>query len=195
VRLRAGLAHHVLDSQRVFRAVLEAMSHPGRIVSLPRPVETPPPLNAATAAFCLALLDAETPLWLDALAGRPEVEDYLRFHCGCPIEPEPARSRFAVVVDPGRMPRLEAFDPGSEEFPDRSATLVVEVEALLPGEGKRLTGPGIDGHTRLLASGMPAAFWGDLERNHSIFPRGVDVVLTAGQSIAGLPRTTRVERD
>jgi alpha-D-ribose 1-methylphosphonate 5-triphosphate synthase subunit PhnH len=195
MKLTAGLADHVRDSQRVFRAVLDAMSHPGRVVHVAVPAETPPPLDGATAAFCLALVDLETPLWLDVAARTPEVAGYLRFHCGCPVVENAARARFALVADPRRAPALEIFDPGREDFPEESATLVVQVDALVPGTGRRLVGPGIDGEARLAASGVPAAFWDDLRRNHALFPRGLDVVLTSGRSMAALPRTTRVDPD
>jgi alpha-D-ribose 1-methylphosphonate 5-triphosphate synthase subunit PhnH len=139
-----GLAEPVLDSQRIFRAVLDAMPHPGRVVSVPVPIEAPAPLEPATAALCLALVDLETLLWLDTAAGQPEVIDYVRFHCGCPITAEPGRARFAVVADAPQMPDLGVFDAGSDEYPDRSATVIVQVGALTAGVGVRLTGPGIE---------------------------------------------------
>jgi len=195
VTIQAGLAHAVLDSQRIFRALLDATSHPGRVVSVPPPVETPAPLWPATASLCLGLVDLETPLWLDAAARRPEVIEYLRFHCGCPMAVEPDRARFAVAADPREMPGLEAFDAGSDEYPDRSATVIVQVESLEMGAGMRLSGPGIDGEARLDASGLPEGFWGGARRNHALFPRGVDVILTAGNQLAVLPRTTRVTEE
>src|SRR5262245_39312327 len=64
VMVRAGLAEPVLGSQQIFRAVLDAMAHPGRIVSVPPPLDTPAPLWSATASMCLTLVDGETPVWL-----------------------------------------------------------------------------------------------------------------------------------
>src|SRR5260370_25126582 len=78
--MRPGLADPVLDSQRIFRGVLDAMSHPGRIVALAVDDAAPGALYPATEAVCLALVDFETPLWLDA-AGRPAaVTGLTRFH-------------------------------------------------------------------------------------------------------------------
>jgi alpha-D-ribose 1-methylphosphonate 5-triphosphate synthase subunit PhnH len=191
--VRPGLADPVLDSQRIFRGVLDAMSHPGRIVAPAVADAAAGPLHPATEAVCLALVDFETPLWLDAAGRSADVIAHLRFHCGCPIVDEPAHARFAVVVDPARMPELERFDPGTDEYPDRSATVIVQVGALSGGAGRRLTGPGIQSEVRLDAPGLPEHFWASLRANHDRFPRGVDVLLTAGGRLAALPRTTRVE--
>jgi alpha-D-ribose 1-methylphosphonate 5-triphosphate synthase subunit PhnH len=188
-----GFADPVLDSQRAFRALLDAMDHPGRVVDVPGSETAPDPLHPATAAVCLTLADFETPLWLDAWASTLETLAYLRFHCGCRLVDAPGQARFGLISEPGSMPRLSAFELGSDEFPERSTTLLVQVEGLTAGRGRRLTGPGIRIETRLEARGLPDAFWQDLRHNHALFPRGVDVLLTAGRQLAALPRTTAVE--
>jgi alpha-D-ribose 1-methylphosphonate 5-triphosphate synthase subunit PhnH len=188
----AGLADPVLDSQRIFRSVLDAMSHPGRIVSVDPPSETPEPLWAATASVCLALADLETPLWLDAAARQQAVIDYFRFHCGCAITSEPRAARFGVIADPRRMPTLDAFDVGSDEYPDRSATVIIQVESLAAGSGRRLAGPGIADEVLIDARGLPDGFWHAVLANRALFPRGVDLILAARDTIVGLPRSTRV---
>jgi alpha-D-ribose 1-methylphosphonate 5-triphosphate synthase subunit PhnH len=58
----SGLVDPVLDSQRVFRMVLDAMAHPGTVVEVPGPEAAPPPLHLAAAAVCVALVDFDTPL-------------------------------------------------------------------------------------------------------------------------------------
>ena len=191
--MRPGLTDPTLDSQRIFRGLLEAVSRPGRIVDVAGAVEGPAPLHPAAAAVCLTLLDFETPLWLDGAAARPDVLEWLRFHCGAPVVVRPEAARFALVADPSAMPALQAFDAGTAEYPDRAATVIVQARALLGGVGRRLAGPGIEREARLDVDGVPEAFWIWLRDNHAAFPRGVDTVLTAGRMIAALPRTTRVE--
>lgn len=188
-----GLGDIVLDSQRIFRAVMDALAHPGRIVEVPGPLEAPQPLHRAAAAICLTLVDFETPLWLDAAAATLEARDYLRFHCGCRVVDAPATARFALIADPGTMPRLDRFEAGSHEYPDTSATVIIQARALSEGDGRRLSGPGIDGHARLGAAGLPQSFWRGLRDNHALFPRGVDVLLTDGGRLSALPRTTLAE--
>jgi alpha-D-ribose 1-methylphosphonate 5-triphosphate synthase subunit PhnH len=187
----AGFADPVLDAQRTFRAVLDAMAHPGRVVSL-APLDAPAPLGAAAAAVCLTLLDLDTPVWLDPAAATADVVAYLRFHCGAPVVGAPAAARFAVVADPARMPTLGAFAGGTDERPDLSAMLVIQVTALTGERGARLTGPGIEGEALLEVVGAPA-LWRDWRANTGRFPRGVDVILCAGAHLAALPRTTCVE--
>jgi alpha-D-ribose 1-methylphosphonate 5-triphosphate synthase subunit PhnH len=187
-----GFADPVLDSQRVFRTVLDVMAHPGRVATLSG-LDPPAPLGEAAAAVCLALLDFETPLWLDPSAATGDVVAWLRLHCGVPLVDDGAAARFVLVADAGTMPPLEAFDAGSDERPDLSATLVLQVGGLLGGTGPRLKGPGIDGESRLEVMGAPAGFWPAIGANGARFPRGIDVILCAGDRVAALPRTIRVE--
>jgi alpha-D-ribose 1-methylphosphonate 5-triphosphate synthase subunit PhnH len=91
------------------------------------------------------------------------------------------------------MPSPDAFDSGTAEYPERSATLIVQVQSLLGGTGRRLKGPGIAGEARLEVAGASKAFWTWMAANHALFPCGADVVLSAGRVIAALPRTTEVE--
>jgi alpha-D-ribose 1-methylphosphonate 5-triphosphate synthase subunit PhnH len=99
---------------------------------------------------------------------------------------------FALVIEPLALPPLSAFNIGTDEFPDRSATLILEVAALQEGFGARLSGPGIrDRHLRV--GGLPEQFWTERVELQELFPRGLDVVLTCGDRLAALPRTTRRE--
>src|SRR5262245_14435263 len=191
--MNAGLADPVIDSQRIFRALLEAIAHPGRVVEVGGPTDAPRSLDPAAAALCLTLVDGETPLWLDPAARADEVSGYLRFHCGCPIVATPDAARFALITEPRTMSPLTAFTQGTAESPDRSATLILQVGTLIAGHGRRLTGPGIAHEARLDVPALGATFWTELRDNHARFPRGVDVLLTAGTVVAALPRTTHVE--
>src|SRR5262249_8225957 len=187
-----GLADPTLDSQRTFRSVLEAVSRPGRIVDVAASVQPPAPLHPATAALCLTLLDFDTPLWLDAAAARPEVVEWLKFHCGMPVTTDPSSAVFALIADGSTLPALSTFNAGTAEHPERSATLIVQVRALIGGAGRRLAGPGIAGEARLDVTGLPEGFWTWVSDNHARFPRGVDIVMCVGQIVAALPRTTSV---
>ncbi|MBR0654995.1 phosphonate C-P lyase system protein PhnH [Plastoroseomonas arctica] len=186
--LQPGFADPVLDAQASFRAVLEAMSRPGRIIAITTPAPAPAPLNTAAAAVLLTLADAETPVCSDA---GDAVAGWLGFHAGCPFTPAPDRARFVLAT--GAAPALTVLDAGTEEEPQTSATLIVQVEALAAGEGWRLTGPGIESEHRLRVYGLPEDFLSQWQAQRARFPRGVDVVLCAGDRLAALPRSVTIE--
>ncbi|KAF0813867.1 Alpha-D-ribose 1-methylphosphonate 5-triphosphate synthase subunit PhnH [Andreprevotia sp. IGB-42] len=185
--LLPGLPQPAPDSQRIFRQLLDAMAQPGRIHALQVAVTAPAPLAPAASAIALTLCDYETPVWLQS-AG-PEA--WLRFHSGCPLVDDPGTARFALIDQPASMPALAAFAQGEAEYPDRSATLIIQVSAF--GEqGLVFAGPGIDGETRLGVAGLPDQFWRDWQQSHGRFPLGVDLVLVAGTRFLCIPRTTTV---
>jgi alpha-D-ribose 1-methylphosphonate 5-triphosphate synthase subunit PhnH len=188
-----GFVDPVLDSQRTFRFILDAMARPGKVNQLGSLPSPPAPLLPAAAAVCLTLLDLDTPLWLDAKAAAPQVTDYLRFETGCPLAGEPGKAAFALVADPAQMPPLSSFAQGSAEYPDRSATLIIQVASLGNQAGRTLRGPGIKDSVQLEAGGLPDSVWEQLRDNHEIFPLGVDLILTTQNEVACLPRTVQVE--
>ncbi len=186
--LLPGFADPVADAQSAFRAVLEAMSRPGRVFRLPRPPAPPAPLCPAAGAVLLTLADNETPLWLDA--GR-DAEEWARFHAGCPVVADPGRAAFVLAA--GAPPALAALRAGTDEDPHLSATLILQVLSLDENGGWRLRGPGIETAHRLRAVGVPDGFVAAWAANRAGFPRGVDAILCAGDRVAALPRSVLIE--
>lgn len=185
--MQPGFHDPVLDAQSGFRAVLEAMSRPGRVQALPPGLTPPAPLQPATAAVLLTLADAETPVFSDAGTAAAE---WLRFHAGCPLVASPAAATFLCVT--GTPPALEEIGLGTDEAPQDGATLVLQVAALREGGALRLSGPGIEREHRLHVEGLPEGFLAARAALAPLYPRGMDVILCAGTRIAALPRTTHV---
>jgi len=190
--LGAGFDSPALASQQVFRAALEALARPGRIARVDALREAPGELEPAACALALALLDQDTTLWLSPALAAGQAGAYLRFHTGCGLADGAAAADFAIV-EAHELPPFDAFAGGSEDYPDRSATVVVQVGELREGEGWTLAGPGIKATTRIRAGGLPADFASRWKANGALFPRGVDVFLACGRELCGLPRTTRIE--
>ncbi len=190
--LRPGFRAPVPDSQQVFRRVLAAISEPGTVRDVAVDLAPPAPLDRATAALCLTLLDFETPVWLDAAADCEEVRAWLRFHCGCPLVEETDAARFAVMAAPAQMPALDAFPLGSEAYPDESATVILQVPSLEAGEAVTLRGPGIEDCREFRAAGIAGGFWTRRREMEALFPQGVDLVFASGASLAAVPRSTEV---
>jgi len=190
--IAAGLADPSHDSQRLFRAVLDAFSHPGRIVALPQPPAAAGPLSRAATALLLTLVDRDTPLWLAPAFDTAPVRDFVRFHTGAPIANRPADALFAMLAA-DRAPLLDGFAIGTDPYPDRSATLLIELPSLADGPARSWLGPGIDGRTSVALAGLPDSFWSEWATNHALFPCGVDLVFAAGTSLVALPRSIAVE--
>jgi alpha-D-ribose 1-methylphosphonate 5-triphosphate synthase subunit PhnH len=188
-RLQPGFADPVRDAQRCYRALLDAMAHPAAIVTMPGGVPSAPPLGPVAAAIALTLCDADTPVWLDEAVA--DAAGYLAFHCGAPRASAPGEALFAFAGDPATLLPLDSFALGTAEFPERATTLVIEVGALTEGSGLLLRGPGIRGERRLNVAGLPARFWAERAALAELFPCGIDVVFTAGSTLAAVPRSTQ----
>jgi alpha-D-ribose 1-methylphosphonate 5-triphosphate synthase subunit PhnH len=186
----------VIASQAVFRAVMDAMARPGEIKPLVPAPAAPAPLSATAAAVALALLDYETPVWLDApLASTPQVADWIRMQTGARVTADPQSAAFAFLADPMRMPAFDAFSIGTAEYPDRSTTLVLQVEHFGAGERLSLSGPGIAGARDFSSEPLPLDISERLLANRALFPRGVDLILVTPSAVAALPRSVRATQE
>lgn len=182
--LTGGFENAPVESARAFRAALSAMARPGTVEEVSG-ATAPAPVSPAAAALLLTLCDKETPLYLAPGHDGQAVRDWVAFHIGAPLV-MPGEAMFAL----GRwdaLGALAAFPVGTSEYPDRSTTLIVELDELAQ-EGARLTGPGIETEARLSLPEVRA-----FQANRIAFPLGCDFYFTAGARLAALPRTTRVE--
>lgn len=191
-----GFAQPVHNAQQVFRAVLDAMARPGRLQGLPPATRNgfdSAGLGRGLCAVLLALLDAETSLWLDTALADGATAAHLRFHTGVRLVAEPARAAFvacaAEAVDPALWAGLEH---GGDSSPQDGATLLVEVASLNRGTALELRGPGIEQMQTLHVDGLSSAFWHARIAAEAAFPCGVDLILCSGDQIAALPRSTRL---
>ncbi len=188
----AGIPAVVLAAQATFRAAMDATARPGTIHTLAASADAPPPLMPAAVALALALFDADTPVWLDATgAAAPAVADWLRFHTGAPLTADRAASAFALIADAGALTSLDGFALGSDDYPDRSTTLIVQVASLAGGLPVVLSGPGIK-DTVSFAPVLPPGLFARLAATRPLFPRGLDLILVAGDRIAAVPRTSHL---
>lgn len=191
--LPPGFADKVLSAQSTFRSVMEAMARPGSVRRIAPVVSAPGPMMRGTAAIALTLFDHDTPLWCDApMSESSDVLKWLKFHTGAPVVRDTSVSSFALVADADSLPALQGFALGSNEYPDRSTTLILQVDSLAEGPAFELRGPGIDGIARLQASVKPGDLFARLAINDVLFPRGIDVVLVADDAVVAIPRTTRL---
>lgn len=191
--LLRGFENAAFESNAVFRTILDAMAHPGRIYDLPLDLPAPAGLNKSATAFLLAMADMDTTIWLSPDCASNAANAHLKFHCGSPITGTPSAADFAVANLDGDLAFITDLALGNAEYPDQSATLILQVEDISNKADMTLRGPGIKENQNLSVPGLPAAFHAWRSENHHLFPCGVDVVFAADRKIAALPRTTRIE--
>jgi alpha-D-ribose 1-methylphosphonate 5-triphosphate synthase subunit PhnH len=188
-----GFSDPVFQSQAAFRALLDALAEPGTLRRVDGGITPPEGLEPATATALLTLADYETPVWLPQALRDGAAGQWLRFHCGVALVEDPAKAAFAIIDGAAIEPALFAFNPGNDQFPDRSATVFVQCAALEGGDAVTLSGPGIPGSRNVAPQGLSAGFWTQVQENGELYPLGVDLVLCHGDGMLGLPRSTRIE--
>jgi len=207
-RMGAGFADPVHGAQQAFRTLLAAMSEPGRVLALPAAAidglapddaELRPPMGPALAATLLTLLDADTPVHLAGTLDGDDARAWLRFHTGARAVAAVATMTAALAADVDAA-LWDALDLGTDDAPQSSATLFVEVDGLSEqpidrAVALKLRGAGIEMSRDLAVAGLSAAFWQWRSTLRSQLPRGVDLVLVCGTRIAAIPRSTHVESE
>jgi len=183
--LAGGFADAPTQAARAFRAILTVLARPGSIETLVG-AAPPPPLSVAAGVVLLTLADPTTPLHLAGDADCPALRAWVAFHIGAPLVAA-EDAAFALGTWSALQP-VTRFRLGRPDYPDRSATLIVEMQRLT-NHGPALTGPGI-----ALATWLSLPETAAFRANRAQFPLGYDCLFTCGNRLAGLPRSTRVEK-
>lgn len=186
-----GFDHPVFDATATFRCVLNAMSRPASVQDLPVIPQAPAAASPATAALLLTLADMDTAVWIAPDLETAALRSFLHFHSGCPITETPEMAVFALLGRNSDFAVIEQFAIGTAEYPDRSATVIVDCDGLNAGTGQQFTGPGIKGSAAFDIADFPSAIWHLIDRNQSLFPLGLDWIFAAGSQMAALPRTSK----
>lgn len=181
--LSGGFADPATQSARAFRSVMEAMARPGIIRDIDG-AEPPKPLSRAAGSVLLTLCDTETPVYLAGDTNCDAVRAWLAFRTGAPLT-GPTDCMFAVGTWEALTP-VSDYPIGTSDYPDRSATLIVECP-VLTNAGATLSGPGIQESASLSLPDIQA-----FRNNRALFPLGLDFILASGNRIAALPRSTEV---
>jgi alpha-D-ribose 1-methylphosphonate 5-triphosphate synthase subunit PhnH len=197
--MAAGFADPTAQSQVVFRCALDAMARPGTPIAIPAAslVSPTPGTHAAAASLLLALLDQDCALWLSPTLAHGPAAAWLRFHTGCLMEQDCSKADFVWAASIAELPPLHQLKQGSAEYPDQSATCVVDVTAwraaaASEADAVSLRGPGVRDVLTLAMDGMDASF---VQQHHAMqehAPCGVDIFCCAGDVVLGFPRSVRL---
>ena len=195
-----GFSDSTAQSQAVFRSALDAMARPGTPIAIPAAslVSPTPGTHAAAASLLLALLDQDCALWLSPTLANGPAAAWLRFHTGCQMVQDCSKADFVWAASIAELPPLQQLKQGSAEYPDQSATCVLDVTtwraaAEAGADAVSLRGPGVRDVLTLALDGMDANF---VQQHHAMqehAPCGVDMFFCAGDAVLGFPRSVRLQ--
>lgn len=187
-----SFANPVFEAQATFKAVMDAMARPGSC----QPVDTSTidanGVNSTVAALILTLCDVDTSVWLTPNLDPDALGAWIEFHTGAQFCKRSAEAQFAICDSSTDMPPLNSFMQGTQNYPDRSTTLIVQCQSLLDGPDVVLSGSGISGEKKLTLPAVPDVFIEVWQANRALFPRGVDVIFAGVDSVMCLPRSARM---
>ncbi|VVT09258.1 phosphonate C-P lyase system protein PhnH [Rhizobium sp. EC-SD404] len=187
-------ADPVFRAQANFRALMDALSRPGTIQRLSVD-DGAMGLDADLAAVALTLVDHETSVWLSpSLSDDRKAREWLAFATGAPQVDAPELAAFALIAEADPLPDFKFFGQGTQEYPDRSTTIVKACGGLTHGPRLTCSGPGIKSTLTITPAGLGTDFVERWSENRAQYPRGVDLILCAGGAVMGMPRTLTIER-
>jgi alpha-D-ribose 1-methylphosphonate 5-triphosphate synthase subunit PhnH len=180
--MRAVGIDPVDGTRTTFRALLDAMSRPGTVESVPA---------RADHAVVSTLVDHEVTVATD--------DDELRAALSSQGRLDAAEAESADIVHARDHTSFDVTDcrRGSLVEPSDGAMVVYAVDGVEPTADPDLTtatlsGPGIDGTTELSVT-LPATELTAIADAQSEYPRGVDAVFAAADRLAAVPRSASME--
>jgi alpha-D-ribose 1-methylphosphonate 5-triphosphate synthase subunit PhnH len=182
------------QSLTVFRAVLDALSRPGKVVDLPAGVATSVPpavvpvLALADLDVAVATLEAgEEAAWASSI----------RSVTGCRLAAV-ADADMVVGVRPPTADEVGSLRVGSAHAPERGARLFVLCAAVAEGSTGagttiRIHGPGASAGRTVTVAGVDADVFEALAAANRGFPAGVDTwLISDDRRMVAISRSSRI---
>lgn len=192
------LDDETLLTQRTFRILLKAMSHPGKVF----PLEKMPSKNGLMLIL-QTLLDGEVSF---CLLSREKgfLEEKIKSFTGSK-ETIIEEADFIIIPSGNSQGLINRAKRGTLEYPDRGATAIYCVNSILPhsyigltetngGFNLSLKGPGINGEITVFLSGISKDEFYHLRKINSDYPLGIDAIFVdSASNIMCIPRSTVIE--
>lgn len=169
-----GFENPPVNSAEAFRAAMNAMARPGTSHEINGAV-APEGISVAAASLLLTLCDPEIGLYLAPSVDSKSLREWLAFHTGARIVD--AEDADFAIGNWSELCPLDRFAIGTSEYPDRSATLIVEMGAE-DGVAAALRGPGIKDSATMELPDI-ASF----QNNALLYPLGLDFFFTSGTQV------------
>lgn len=164
-----------------FIALMNALSFPGRVFTLPTDDNT----QDSFRAIADTLLDIETSYHTPDAT----LTEYLA-RSSAHVQPIEDAAYVFVPTDL-TLDLLGRVSVGTMLNPEEATTLILGCQ-LGAGQSTVWQGPGIPSTITVEVEGLPSAFW-EVRQQAIHYPMGWDAFLVDGNRVMGLPRTTIVE--
>jgi alpha-D-ribose 1-methylphosphonate 5-triphosphate synthase subunit PhnH len=186
-----------IRTQGTFRVLLQAMSHPGRVYTLPLPALGAERQNREAISGLMdiieTLLDSEVTFTLvsGSLTLAQEIEGRTGSnHTSLPL------ADFVVIAGNSGDGEIGAAKRGTIEYPDDGATVIYLVDSISAEKGETrlaLKGPGIARLAYLSLSGLGRGDLAAIGEANTEFPFGIDIILVdRNGSVACIPRSVSI---
>ncbi len=180
--------HEVLDSQIVFRLILEAMSNPGRVVSIKSHADKLFGKNPAMLALAMTLLDTEVSF--NTCENRELSDEIVSLTLS--RREQLSEADFVFVGRPDNVSNVvENAKCGTLADPHKSATLIIQNdgEAVCP---IYIYGPGIEGEQTIFVSELVKEALQLRDNQCYEYPQGIDYLfLNDAGDLFAIPRLIR----
>jgi len=188
-----------LITQKTFRALLQAMSHPGRVYNIGDFISDSPIRLFTHSPLMLVLqtlLDHEVGFCVIG-TGKEYLETTISELTRCPVK-DISDADFIIVSDGESNGEILKAKRGSLEYPDTGATVIYVVEFLNDRDNGKpialLKGPGIRNDIAPVIHGLGQNELFHIKGINSEFPLGIDCIFIDGANrIMCIPRSTRIE--
>lgn len=183
------------QSLTVFRAVLEALSRPGKVVDLPAGVATSVPPAVVPV---LALADLDVAVATLEAGDESTWASSIRSVTGCRVAAA-TDADMIVAVRPPTADEVASLRVGTAHAPERGARLFVLCAAITEGSAEagttiRVQGPGASAGRTITVTGVDADAIRALADANRAFPAGVDTwLITGDRRMVGISRSSRID--
>ena len=175
----------VFDGQKVFRKILEAMSNPGRRVSISEQAEKMYGDNRSFLAIAMTLLDNEVSFSACDNKDLAENISLLTLSKEAPLE----ESDFIFVEDENKLDVVFAGAKcGTLEDPQKSATIIIKVDDNCD-TAFDVYGAGVEGTLKLEVPDIVEKIMELRKQQNYEYPQGVDMIFVADNGdLFSIPR-------
>ena len=188
-----GLKDPVHSSVEIFRLLTNVMSKPGSVEKLPDICGHPENLSQATAAVLLSLADMDTSLYLARELDHPISRGFLTLHTGVKMLEAATNADFVLATQETDIAQYQDLPVGDPQYPDQSATLILQVNEIQGSKKISLSGPGIKDKKTIMFPDLTGNFFAWREMKNSRYPCGIDVIFASSSELMAIPRTTKLE--